>query len=87
VLVTDNDLQQDWLYAGQALERVLVVAARSGAFAAIHSQLTEVRHLRNELRRELCIAGYPQLLLRFGYAPDAHRTPRRPVNEVWRWQQ
>jgi hypothetical protein len=86
VLVTENDLQHDWLYAGQALERLLVVAARSGAFAAIHSQLTEVEHLRNELRRELCVADYPQLLLRFGYAPDAHRTPRRPLNEVWRWQ-
>lgn len=82
VLVTDNDLQLDWLYAGQALERLLVVAAERGAFAAIHSQLTEVPHLRNELRRELCVAGFPQLLLRFGYAPDVRRTPRRPVGEI-----
>ena len=82
VLVTENDLQQDWLYAGQALERLLVVAAERGAFAAIHSQLTEVPHLRNELRRELCVTGFPQLLLRFGYAPDVRRTPRRPVGEV-----
>jgi len=82
VLVTEGDLQADWLAAGQALERLLVTAAQRGAFAALHSQLTEVTHLRNELRRELCVAGYPQILLRFGYAPDVQQTPRRPVDEV-----
>ena len=83
VLVTENDLEEDWLYAGQALERLLVVAAERGAFAAIHSQLAEVPHLREELRRELCMPGFPQLLLRFGYAPSVRRTPRRPVDEVF----
>jgi len=82
VLVTATDLQEDWLAAGQALERLLVTAAQRGAYAALHSQLTEVKHLRNELRRELCVAGYPQILMRFGYAPDVEQTPRRPVDEV-----
>ena len=82
VLVTPTDLQEDWLRAGQAMERLLIVAAERGAFAAIHSQLTEVAHLRSELQRELLVAGHPQLLLRFGYAPDVHRTPRRPVDDV-----
>jgi nitroreductase len=82
VLVTEGDREEDWLAAGQALERMLVTAAQRGAYAAMHSQLTEVSHLRNELRRELCITGYPQILLRFGYAPDVQHTPRRPVDEV-----
>ena len=82
VLITENDLEEDWLFAGQALERLLVVAAEHGAFAAIHSQLAEVPHLREELRRELCMPGFPQLLLRFGYAPNVHRTPRRAVDDV-----
>lgn len=82
VLVTPGDREEDWLRAGQALERVLITAAERGAFAALHSQLTEVAHLRGELRRELCVSGYPQMLLRFGYAPDVERTPRRPVSDV-----
>lgn len=82
VLVSEGDVVADWLAAGQALERVLVTAAQHGAYAALHSQLTEVRHLRDELRRELCIPGHPQILLRFGYAPDVERTPRRSVDEV-----
>jgi hypothetical protein len=82
VLTTNHDLQVDWLLAGQALERALIVAAEQSAYAALHSQLVEVPDLRAELRRELCVGGYPQILLRFGYAPEAQPTPRRPVNDV-----
>ena len=82
VLATVGDLQRDWLMAGQALERVLVTAAEQHVFAAVHSQLAEVSPLRNELRREFYDTGYPQLLLRLGFAPPAPPTPRRPVDEV-----
>lgn len=82
VLATERDLELDWLQGGQALERVLITAAEHWAFAALHSQITEVDHQRAELRREMCISGYPQMLLRFGYAPDASMTPRRPVDAV-----
>lgn len=82
VLTTSRDLELDWLQAGQGLENVLVVAAGKWAYAAIHSQVTEVQELREELRRELCTAWWPQILLRFGYAGDAPATPRRPVDEV-----
>ena len=82
VLVTTTDLEPDWLSAGQALERVLIAAAQHGAFAALHSQVVELPHRRAELRRELCTDGYPQIALRFGYAPDVTVTPRRPVDDV-----
>lgn len=82
VLLTPRDLEVDWLQAGQALEHVLVTAAERFAFAAMHSQVIEVPNLRDELRRELCTAGYPQILLRFGYAADVVVTPRRPVDDV-----
>lgn len=82
VLLTARDLEVDWLQAGQALEHVLVAAAERSAFAALHSQLVEIPNLRDELRRELCTSGYPQILLRFGYAADVAPTPRRPVDDV-----
>lgn len=82
VLITEFDLEPDWVRAGQALERVLITAAERWAFAALHSPLVEVANLRAELRRELCTSGYPQLLLRFGYSPVASSTPRRPVDDV-----
>jgi nitroreductase len=82
VLTTDRDVAAAWLSAGQALQRVLVTAAEHWAFAALHSQVTEVPHLRLELQRELCTLGVPQLMLRFGYADKAPTTPRRPVEDV-----
>jgi nitroreductase len=82
VLVTDGDREADWLAGGQALQRLLVCAAQRGAYAALHSQLTEVTHLRGELRRELCVKGHPQMVMRFGYASDVEPTPRRPVDDV-----
>ncbi|HET6818674.1 MAG TPA: hypothetical protein VFH66_15710 [Mycobacteriales bacterium] len=82
VLVTETDLMHDWVTAGQALERVLICAAEHDVYATLHSQITEVPNLRSELRRELCVSGHPQILLRFGYAEDGHHTPRRPVEDV-----
>ena len=83
LLATVGDRQVDWLAAGQALQRVLVTATANEVSAAVHSQLAELASSRNELRREFYSNGYPQLLLRFGYAPPADApTPRRPVDEV-----
>ncbi|MDQ1705573.1 MAG: hypothetical protein QOF18_1939 [Frankiaceae bacterium] len=85
VLATEGDNAEDWLQAGQALQRLLVTAAQHSVFAAIHSQAIELPHTRSELRRELCTAATPQLLLRFGYAavptvPSV--TPRRTTDDV-----
>ena len=82
LLATVGDRQVDWLAVGQALQRVLVTATQRGISAAVHSQLTELASSRNEMRREFYSNGYPQLLLRFGYAPPGSPTPRRPVDEV-----
>lgn len=82
VLTTERDRPDDWLRAGQAMESVLLTAAAEWVFAAIHSRLTEITHLRTELQRELATAAHPQLLLRFGYADTAPTTPRRSPEEV-----
>jgi len=82
ILVAERDIQQDWLAAGQALERLLITGARHDVHAALHSQMTELAPIRSELRRELSVNGYPQIVLRFGYATDVQHTPRRPVDEI-----
>jgi hypothetical protein len=82
VLLTDRDVAEAWVSAGQALQRVLVTAADQWAFAALHSQVTEVPNLRLELQRELCTVGIPQLVMRLGYADSTASTPRRDVDDV-----
>lgn len=81
-LVTGGDLVADWLRGGEALQAVLLTAALDWSFAVLHSRVTEVPGPRAELRRALGTAGYPQLLLRFGYAGNAPTTPRRAAVDV-----
>lgn len=83
VLCTAADSPADWMAAGQALERVLLSATSHGVAASFLNQPLELPELRPGVARALEIDQVPQLVLRFGYAPDeASATPRRPVESV-----
>jgi hypothetical protein len=76
LLWTARDRQEDWLRAGQALQRVLLTATRRGVRTSMLHQAMEWPDLRAAMsgpsQRRCC----PQLLIRFGYGPDGGRTPR-----------
>ncbi len=83
VLSTGSDTVEDWLAAGQALERALLVAAGHGFQAGHLNQPCQVEQLRGRLA-ELATPGQtPQLVLRLG-VPSARRHPsvRRPIADV-----
>ncbi len=78
VLSTPADEPADWMAAGQALERVLLLATHHGLQASYLNQPVEISTLRTQLQ-SLIPAGVPQLVLRFGYPThDLPPTPRRP---------
>ncbi|POM14196.1 Putative NAD(P)H nitroreductase [Burkholderia cepacia] len=81
-LSTGRDDREAWLAAGQALERVLLVAARAGHTASYLNQPIETAGLRAHLRHMLGLRGEPQLLLRVGRGPHTPHSPRRPLDEV-----
>ena len=82
VLYSRGDIAGEWLRAGMALHRVLLVATAAGVAISLLNQPVELPALRAQLRHELRIDGHPQALLRLGYAPPAPPTPRRPVDDV-----
>ena len=82
VLGTPGDTKVDWLQAGQALARVLLLADVNDLSASFLNQPIEVPRLRTELQTIVGRSGYPQLLLRMGTGSGAHATPRRMVIEV-----
>jgi nitroreductase len=82
LLCTAGDGQQDWLRAGEALERVLLEVTRHGFTASPLTQVTEVPAARAELRRELSLGIYPHVLVRIGKAPLTPRSRRRRLVEV-----
>jgi nitroreductase len=83
VLGTDGDTPLDWLRAGMALQRLLLVAVGHGLQASYLNQPVEVAALCTRLQRMLGRPGYPQVFLRLGIpTAAADAAPRRPIDDV-----
>ena len=82
VLGTDEDTRRDWLLAGSALQRVLLVGTVHGVAAQPITSVLEVPVLRERLRSALGLRGHPQMVLRAGYGTHGPVTHRLPVDEV-----
>lgn len=84
VLHTPGDRPEDWLRGGRALMRMLLDAAADGYASSYLNQPLELPGLRQQLRDELRLAGWPQLVLRLGrpagsWPPQASRRPVRDI--------
>jgi hypothetical protein len=82
VLLTEQDSPDQWLRAGEALERILLEITRGGYVASPHTQVIEVPVTRAQLRHDLGLTGYPHILLRIGHAVATQAVPRRPLEDV-----
>jgi hypothetical protein len=84
VLGTPSDDPTDWLACGQALEAVLLRATALGLSASFVNQVLELPELRGRVAELLPEIGYPQMVLRIGYAaePVRHAAPRRELADV-----
>jgi hypothetical protein len=82
LLTTRHDRPEDWVIAGQALQRILLTASAAGAAAALHSQPLELPWLRQVIRMQLSDGTYPQLILRFGNVVQVAVSTRRDVADV-----
>lgn len=82
LLTTQQDRIDDWLRAGQALQRVLLLATRLGLATSLTSHALEAPELRWLVRDPQAPLGHVQMVLRLGYGPAGEATPRRPVAEV-----
>lgn len=82
LLTTASDGPEDWINAGQALQRILLTASACGVAAALHSQPLELGWLRDVVRKQLSDGAYPQLVLRLGIVTQMAATMRRPPADV-----
>ncbi|MHB9864175.1 Acg family FMN-binding oxidoreductase [Streptomyces sp. YIM S03343] len=82
LLGTVHDHPADWLRAGQAMERILLLATLRGLATSLTSHSLEHHDLRELARDPESSMGYVQMVLRLGYGPTGEATPRRPVGEV-----
>lgn len=82
---TDEDDRDDWLEAGRALARVLLVLTVEGLAASPLTQALDWPSTRSRLQSRLSLVGHPQMLLRVGFPPELPAgavSGRRPVGEV-----
>lgn len=84
LISTGGDEPRDWLAAGQATERLLLRATREGLVTSFAAQALERPELRWLLPDPARADGPAQLVVRFGYGPQAPHTPRRPVDDILR---
>ena len=83
LLGTMADDRTGWLWAGQALGRLLLRVTVAGLAASPLTQALDQSWARSRLSSQLSLVGYPQMLLRLGYpATQTRPTGRRPVTEV-----
>jgi hypothetical protein len=82
LLTTSDDDPASWVRAGQALQRVLLLASSCGVATALHSQPLEIPLLRDFVHAQFGDGGYPQMVLRFGRSGGATVSVRRPIKEV-----
>ena len=85
LLVTAGDNWEDWLQAGQALQRMLLRAASNWVFASLQTQPLQDTLVQAQLRSSLTLPGPPQILLQLGAAWATHPTARRSPAELKSW--
>lgn len=79
VLSTAGDDRDDWLRAGQSMQRVLLTATVRGVASTLMTQPMEIPRLRDRF----AVPGHvAQAVMRFGYAAPTRPTARRRLDEV-----
>ena len=82
VVTTQSDTTMDWLRAGEAMMRMLQVAAQAGHVLNPSTQVVEVASARAQLRRTLHLNGHAHVLLRAGRSYGSTVVQRRRLVDV-----
>jgi nitroreductase len=82
ILVTPGEDEENWLHAGQALQRLLLRAADRWVFASLQTEPLQSVSVRAQIRSSLALPGAPQLLLELGVVRASRPTGRRPAGEL-----
>ena len=82
LISSEDDNPQAWIETGEALAHLLLRARIDDVWASFFNQPIQVPHLRSRLQTLFPEHGYPQIMLRLGYARKAEGTPRRSIEEV-----
>ncbi len=83
LLGSDRDDPLSWLQAGRALADLLLVLTDAELVSQPLGPALDLPFTRMQLRRELGLVGYPQMMLRVGHGLRVPVTGRRPIDEMF----
>lgn len=82
-IASENDDKSSWVRTGQVYERLTLMMTSLNIKSALLNQPIEVPEIRPQFQSAMNLGErYPQLLVRFGYAPAMPNSIRRPVDQV-----
>ncbi len=82
VIGTTGDDRDSWLAAGQAVERVALIAQSEGLTTSFFGDTLEVERFRAAINKLCDTDGFAQQIVGIGHAPTLHPTPRRALDDV-----
>lgn len=83
IISSTSDERTAWVRTGQVFERLALTMTSLDLKSGLMNQPIEDKELRSQFQSAMGMGrSFPQLLVRFGYAPPLPRSLRRPVEEV-----
>ncbi|KAA9160275.1 hypothetical protein FPZ12_017940 [Amycolatopsis acidicola] len=74
LVLTPDDTRRDHLLAGHVMEQIWLAAVARGLAGSVLTRPLRLHQVRAGLAAELGLAGFPQLILRFGYPVTGPRS-------------
>lgn len=82
-IASENDNKASWVRTGQVYERLTLMMTSLNIKSALLNQPIEVPEIRPQFQSAMNLGSFfPQLIVRFGYAPPMPKSIRRPVEQV-----
>ncbi|WP_235999259.1 nitroreductase family protein [Qaidamihabitans albus] len=83
LFLSQTDTRSSHVRTGIAMQQTWLAAVDAGLVAAVQTQPLQLPEVRSRLAQGLGVEGYPQLLMRVGYAAGpVPQSPRRAVAEI-----
>ncbi|MFN3556666.1 MAG: Acg family FMN-binding oxidoreductase [Bacteroidales bacterium] len=82
LFTSQNNTLTDWVKTGMVFQRVALVATRLGLCHSCLNLPCQIPKVRDKMMTDLDLDGFPQLIIRMGYAQKMHYSFRRRINDV-----
>ncbi len=82
LFTSPNDSVEDLIKTGMAFQCFALTATKLGLSQSYINSPCQITQVRDKMKNDLGLVGFPQLLIRLGYSQKMHFSFRRRINDV-----